>query len=120
MNLFDAWAKAKPILEPAIVETKGTHSVDDVCLMVGLGHFTLWVWEKSALLTEFVQYPRMKVLNCFAGGGDFEELVAKRDAELVPFAQKNGCSRIVGAGRKGWEKKLPGYQFGGIYMHKDI
>lgn len=120
MNLFATWEKAKPFLEDAILETKGTHTMDDVCLMVGAGHFTLWLTEKSALLTEFVQFPRMKTLNCFAGGGDLKDLIELREEKLIPFAKKNGCARITGAGRKGWTKTLPGFEFGGVYMHKDI
>ena len=65
---------------------------------------------------------RSKVLSIFIGGGDLEELRRMRDAQLVPFAKENGCKRIIGAGRKGWERALKddGYQFGGIYMHKDL
>ena len=120
MNIFEAWQKARPILEPALEEAKGTHTIDDVCLMVGKGHFTLWVGEKSAMLTEFVTFPRMKALNVFIGGGDLSELRKMEDEQLGPFAKQQGCSRITGAGRKGWTKTLPGYTFAGIYMHKDL
>jgi hypothetical protein len=120
MNIFEAWKKAKAYLEPALVETKGTHEIDDVCLMVGSGHFTLWVGEKCAALTEFCQTPRIKSLNCFAVGGDLEELRRMEVEKLIPFAKEHGCSRITGAGRKGWARVRSDWADGGVYMHKDI
>lgn len=120
MTLFEAWEKAKPYFEKAIEEVKGTHSIDDVCLMVGNGQMKLWVWDKSAALTEFVNFPRMKVMSCFLVGGDLEELRAKEVEHLIPFAKANGCSRIMGAGRPGWERVRSDWTRGGVYMHKDI
>ncbi len=120
MNLFEAWAKAKPLLEKALVEVKGTHTIDDVALMVGKGHFTLWLWDKSAALTEFVTVPRMKMLNLFIVGGDLEELREKETAELIPYAKANGCARLTGAGRPGWARVQSDWERGGVYMHKDI
>lgn len=120
MSIFDAWAKAKPFIELSIPELHGTHTIDDIALMVGAGHLRIWNGEKSAVLTEITRTPRIKALNCFIGGGDLEELLKIRDEKLVPFAKENDCTRITGAGRKGWSRALPGYEYGGIYMHKDI
>ena len=102
MSVFTDWDTAKPLLEPAIVETKGTHTIDDVCLMIGAGHFKLWVGKNAAAVTEFIQMPRMKVLSMFAIGGDLEELRAMVTEKLIPFAKQNGCVRVLGAGREGW------------------
>lgn len=119
-NAFTAWEKAKPLLEPALAETKGTHTIDDVCLLVGSGHFRLWTGEKSACLTEFVQMPRVKTLNIFICGGDLEELRTILDENLIPFAKQSGCTRITGAGRPGWSRVPSDWVKGGVYMHKDI
>lgn len=119
-NLFEDWAKAKDWLAKAIEETKGTHTIDDVCLMVGGGHFKLWVGDKCAALTEFTRVPRMKMLNVFAVGGDLEELRVMEIEQLIPYAKENGCDRITGAGRKGWARVRSDWTDGGVYMHKDI
>lgn len=119
-SIFDLWAKAKPHIERAVAELHGTHTIDDIALMVGSGHLRVWVGEKSAVLTEITYTPRIKALNCFIGAGDLDELVKIRDEILTPFAKENGCVRITGAGRKGWTRALPGFEYGGIYMHKDI
>lgn len=120
MNIFEAWGRARPYLEKALIEVKGTHSMDDVCLMVGSGHFKLWLWEKSAALTEFVTFPQMKTLNCFIVGGDLEELRQMEIEQLIPYAKANNCSRITGAGRPGWARVQSDWTKGGVYMHKDI
>ena len=120
MNLFAAWAFAKPILEAALVETHGTHTIDDVGLMIGSGQFALWTGEKSAALTEFVVFPRMKVVNIFACGGDLIELRDILENKIVPFAKNAGCSRITGAGRRGWARTPSDWEHGGVYMYKDL
>lgn len=104
----------------AIEYTYGTHTEDDVVAMILGGKLTLWKTDKAACVTEFSQYPQMKILNVFIGGGDLEELIRIRDDLLVPFAEAHGCKRITGVGRPGWSRVLPGYTNGGISMYKDI
>lgn len=128
MNLFAEWARVKPFLLPAIACTNGTHTVDDVLLMLGAGQLTLWPGAKAALITEIEQKPRMKVLNVFLGGGDVRELI-QIENRLVDFARAQGCTRITGGSRRsvseggkydGWQRVLPGYVFGGNFYYKDI
>lgn len=119
MSPFQQWEFAKPLLVPAIEETKGTHTIDDVCLMVGSGHFKLWTGEHSACVTEFVQMPRMKLLSVFAAGGDLDEL-RNMENDIIAFAKQSGCKRILGAGRPGWSRVPSDWVRGGVYMHKDI
>jgi len=119
LSFFATWQKYREYLLGAIEYTYGTHTEDDVLLMIIAGRLRIWTGEKSALVTEFQEYPQMKVLNVFIGGGDLDEL---RDMEknLIPFARANGCKRITGTGRLGWTKTLPGYAPGGYFMYKDI
>jgi hypothetical protein len=57
------------------------------------------------LVTEFVIFPKHKVLNLLFCGGDYNELV-----EMLPsieaFARAAECKRLYGGGRKGWSRKL--------------
>ncbi len=119
MSVFDDWAKAKAYIEAAIEEAKGTHTIDDVALLVGAGHFRIWIGKNFAMLTEFNVFPRMKALHVFAAGGDLTELQSM-EAELLKYAQDNGCSRITAAGRSGWLRALPGCQKMGLSMYRDI
>lgn len=119
-NIYEAWEFAKPLLEPALSETKGTHTIDDVCLMVGSGHFTLWISDNAALLTELTKTPRINAVNCFICGGDLEELRRMEIEKIIPYAKQNGCTRITGAGRLGWSRIRSDWTRGGVYMHKDL
>lgn len=118
-GFYEMWGKCRQYLLPAIEYTHGTHNEDDIIIMVLAGKLKLWEGARSAMLTEFCQFPRMKTLNVFIGGGDLEEL-QEMEKQLVPFARENGCARITGCGRLGWTKSLPGYEKGGFFMHKDI
>jgi hypothetical protein len=118
-DLIIKWEPHRKYLCEAIEYTNGTHTEDDVLTMIASGQLTLWAGEKSALVTEFSQFPRMKCLNVFIGGGDLEEL-RELETKVVPYAKQHNCTRITGAGRLGWTKTLPGYQTGGHFMFKDI
>lgn len=119
MNAFDDWAKAKKYIEAALEHSKGTHTIDDVCLMVGAGVLKLWALEKSAMLTEFLNFPRMKVLNVFIAGGDLDELL-KLEQDLMIYAKDNGCAQIREMGRKGWAKVLPGVHQLGTALYREV
>lgn len=120
-ELMEEWGKAREYLLPALEYCGGTHSEDDIICGLIQGQYKLWLWEKSAHLTEFRQYPRMKALNIFLVGGDMEELFA-HEPKICAFALKNGATRITNGGRVGWERALIplGYQKLGIVMAKDI
>lgn len=120
MNIFEKWAFAKPLIETAVAQCRGTHTMDDICLMVGAGHFTLWTGTQSAVLTEFVHYPRMIALNYFMVCGDYAELMKMKDTTIEPQARARGVTRVQGGGRDGWSRKLPGFTHGGTFMYKDI
>ncbi len=119
-NVFEAWDRARELLLPAVAELKGTHTIDDICLMVGSGHFRVWMGERSVVLSEFFTTPRIKTLNLFLCGGDLTELRGMLDRDLIPFAKQNGCTRITGAGREGWSRAPSDWTRGGVYMHIDI
>ena len=117
---FFAWQYAKPMLEQSVEMLHGTHTIDDICLMIGSGSLRLWVSPGACALTEFFQTPRIKVLNVFLVGGDLGVLRLMYDEQLEPFARQNGCARITGAGRPGWSRVPSNWVHGGVYMHKDL
>lgn len=119
MSLFDQWAKAKPFIESALEYGKGTHTIDDVTLMVGAGLFKLWLGKEFAALTEFQAFPRVKCLHVFAAGGDLTELRGMED-DLIKFAKDNRCKRITLTGRDGWLRALPGAEKMATAMYRDI
>lgn len=117
--IFETWIKVRPHLLKAIEETNGTHTEDDVLISLLMGKSKIWTGEKSAIITEIVLYPQIKVVNCWLGGGDLTELL-EMEKQIVAYAKAEGCGRVTGGGRFGWNKVLKDYRISGTYMYKDL
>ena len=77
--------------------------------------FQLFIsWEdkvESAVITEVIQYPQKKVCRYFlAGGSNINNWLEPIQQEIEKFAKYNQCDAIEVAGRKGWLRKLKGYE----------
>jgi hypothetical protein len=114
------WAQCRDALLPAIAMTHGTHTEDDVLGAILTGSMKLWRKGKSGLVTEFCQFPRMKVINVFLAGGDLEDVMSLQ-ADIENYGRKNGCQRATMlAARDGWLRTIDGGQKAGVYMTKDL
>lgn len=134
MTLFDKmekliaeWKPHRAYMGDAIERTNGTHTEDDVLAMILGGKLKLWSGTNAALVTEFVDYPRLKALNVFLCGAEpnngLDELLPMHTA-VEQFAKESGCKRLTAGGREGWHRvlarALPGYELGGNFMFKDL
>lgn len=114
------WLTIRDMLIPSIEKANGTHTEEDVFFMCAAGQLKLWRFEKSCAVTQFEIYPRKKVLSLFLVAGDLDELISK-EPQMVQYAKENGCNRISGAGRKGWERTHPnGWEYNCTALYKDI
>ncbi len=102
------WIRCKPYIEEAL-RYQDSYTIDHVEDKISNGLFHLWAGKESALVTEFVIFPKHKVLNLLFCGGDYNELV-----EMLPsieaFARAAECKRLYGGGRKGWSRKLKAFR----------
>lgn len=113
------WEAARDWLLPTLEHCHGTHNEDDVIARVITGEYKLWRFEKCAVVTMFIQYPRLKALNVFMAGGDLEDLKTKQP-EIERWAREQGCTRIVSGGREGWIRAFPDYSKHGALYYKDL
>ena len=83
------------------------------------GRYHLWHGEDACIITEFIEYPKYRVLNVFLGGGDLKKLMIMRKS-VEKFGKETGCKKLVASGRKGWlkvfknskdTKKVHGYMY---------
>lgn len=120
-EIVQEWAKCRDALLPAIAMTDGTHTEDDVITALITGQMKLWRNGSSACVTEFCQYPRMKVINVFIAGGDLKE-IAPLQEQIENYGRKNGCQRAsLLAVREGWTRVLgDNVKRGGVYAYKDL
>jgi hypothetical protein len=100
--------RCKPYIEAALKYTGGTHDIIDIYEGLYKGTMQLWPAEKSCLVTEIINYPKMKVLNIFLGGGDLTEILSMH-SDVIRWAKDQGCTALNMTGRFGWKKPLSKY-----------
>lgn len=105
----DTYLRCRPHILAAIARNHGTYDEDDILRGLLAGDYVLWAGEKSAVVTEISEQPRMKVLDLFIAGGDLDELI-DMEKGLEDYARANGCKLMCGGGRAGWGRVLPEYK----------
>lgn len=89
----------------AMERAGGTHWLCDVADMVNEGRAHLWPGKKSAVVTHFINYPRMKALNFWLVGGDLDEL-QEMEPVIAAWGKAAGCGRLLATGRRGWVRSF--------------
>jgi len=107
------------MITPAIDRLGGTHTETDVVAMLLSGHMQLWDGGDAAIITEFIQYPRKRVISTFAAGGNKERLHDLKP-HIEHYGRINGCQAARIIGRKGWEREHPDYSFESVSLTKEI
>ena len=120
MNQSD-WKRCRPWIEAALPYAGGTHTIEDIEAEMSTGRLALMAGERSAMLCEITNYPRLRALHIFLAGGDLAEL-RSFNAMMDDAARAMACSRISLAGRPGWEKALSdlGYKKCWTVLSKEI
>lgn len=95
----------EPLVSAALHYAGGTHTFSDVKEQVQAKRLQYWTGPHSVVITEIIEYPRMKVLNFFLAGGKMPELEAMY-SELIEFGRAQGCSAAIITGRKGWARSF--------------
>jgi hypothetical protein len=115
------WERCRPWIEAALPYAGGTHTIQDIEIELRRGHLALMAGQKSAMLCEVRNYPRLCALHIFLAGGDLKELKSF-NAMMDNAARNLGCSRISIAGRHGWERALNdlGYKKRWTVLSKEI
>ena len=80
-----------------------THDFEDIKEGVLNGRYHLWHGEDACIITEFIEYPKYRVLNVFLSGGDLKRLMIMRKS-VEKFGKETGCKKLIGSGRKGWAR----------------
>lgn len=92
-------------IEAALEHAGGTHTFDDVAERVADGRMQFWPGVKAAIVTEILEYPRLKALNFFLAGGvgGLSEIEAMTPG-ILDWGRSVGCTQAVFTGRRGWER----------------
>lgn len=91
--------------------TQATHGIEDVERMIEEGYAQLWEGEKSAAVTEIIDFPLCRTLHLWLCGGDLREITEDMLPKAEAFARKEGCTRLTTAGRIGWDRVMNKHGF---------
>lgn len=121
MNAIEEWARCRHWIQDALNEGLGFETLEDVESFIVSSRYQFWPGKRSAAITEILYFPQAKVLIVRMAGGDLTELV-EMEKTFCEFARATGCTKIMGEGRKGWERVCEemGYRYGYICMEKDL
>ena len=99
----------KAHLESALEHCRGTHALEDVLAGIQKGQLQLWVGRASVAVTEWISYPRKRVLSVFLAGGDIEDMALHLPG-IEAFARGGGAGALMMHGRirrpNGWDRML--------------
>ena len=117
------WLRCRPWIEAALEHAHGTHTIEDIEVGIESGQYYFFCSANAAVVTEIITFPRMKALNYFLIGGDLDDLKTTIEPFVTAWAKHiGGCSRVIGIGRKGFERAfMPnGFKSGWTAIYKDI
>jgi len=106
------WNEVEPLIKKALDDC---YTADDILQGLIKNSFQLFIsWNKkveSAVVTEVAQYPQKRICRYFlAGGSNMNNWLEPIQTEIEKFARHNNCDAVEVAGRKGWARKLKGYE----------
>ena len=119
------WEEVYPLLEKAQVYAAGELDTQDFFEMIESGDMQLWIAEDDGgifamMLTEFIQYPRKKVMRIVSIGGREMNRWMKYFPALEAAALSVGCTGFEVFGRKGWLRVLKDWKCSYYVLTKDI
>lgn len=107
-HILDELDRCRSHIEAALAHAGGTHTFDDVCLMVVQGRVRFWPLANGCFLTEVLDYPQQKHYHVWLGGGDLEEILAMHP-QVEQAAREAKCTHLSVVGRLGWKAALKSY-----------
>ena len=111
-DLHIIWNEVELLIKKALDDTYTARDILDGLVKNAFQLFISWEDKvESAVITEVIQYPQKKVCRYFlAGGSNMNNWLEPIQQEIEKFAKYNQCDAIEVAGRKGWLRKLKGYE----------
>ena len=121
-DLHIIWNQVEPKIIKALDDCYTAKDILDGLIQKRFHLFISWKNEvESAVITEIAQYPQKKICRYFlAGGNNMDNWLEPIQKEIEKFAKLNECQSIEVAGRKGWARKLKGYEQKVYLFNKEL
>jgi hypothetical protein len=118
-SLDKEWERCKGYILDALAYANHSHSLDDVKQSVEAGTAQFMPLDKSAIVTEIVDYPKKSVCRIWLAGGDMDELI-QAEKHIARWAKSIGCHGLEIIGRKGWQRVLTDYTPQSVVLTKEL
>lgn len=105
-------------LEEALVDGGGRYTLADVLAQIDSGEAHLWAFERSAVVTKFIDEPAGRTLFYWLAGGDLDE-IKRMEPRMSEWGRAQGCNRKMLMGRAGWHRAL-GWKRVGVVLAEDM
>lgn len=113
------WERCHKYISDALAYAGGTHTMEDVYHAVATGKAQFHPLEKSAIITEIVDYPQRAICRIWLAGGELDELM-QAEKSIAVWAKSLGCDAMEIIGRKGWQRQLKDYTATAVILAKDL
>jgi hypothetical protein len=114
----ELWNNVEPYIDAAIHEYS-LLTIEDLKRGCESGEYGLWVHLEGAAVTILDHFPKGRVLQLAAIGGN-KNSVDLIEEVIETFAKEIGCIEVIAVGRKGWIKRRPDYEFAGVLYRKKV
>ena len=95
-------------IEKALHHGGETHTWEDVRQGLLEGKFQIFWNDFGACITEIVEAPQCRYLNCFVVAGKLPEVMELHE-QVEKFALTQSCKFMTTSARKGWQTVLPAF-----------
>lgn len=99
------WADVRAWIQPALDHGGNRYAFEDVVAEIEAGEAHLWAFERSAVVTRFLDEPAGRTLLYWLAGGDLNEII-QMEPHMTAWGQSHGCTRKMLVGRAGWQRAL--------------
>jgi hypothetical protein len=108
----------------ALAHSGPTHSLSDVIAKVLAEQAQLWTNGSSVIVTEVIEYPKLKRLHLWLAGGVEAELLPLLET-AIEWGRAVGCQEVQLTGRMGWIRhtkfrRLCGFKPVAVVMRRRI
>ena len=95
-------------LEDALELGGGDHTVEELADEVRAGRAQCFHNQRAVVFTQIEEHRLWKGLRVYAAAGSLEDVMTLQP-ELEDLAKREGCSKLIMIGRRGWRRVLPAY-----------
>ena len=86
----------------------GYHTIEDIEERCRDGRCQSFQVGDGVIVTEMLAYPNARVMNVVMAAGDMYDVLDAQQ-QMIEFAKKHGCDKVIMRGRKGWRRILKSY-----------